>query len=445
MRPNAWKGTLLAKEALRPYLLRWLYYPLFPAARPAFFTNCWRYPNSAFPTALTPGVCALLPEPAREPDLLFLPMTDWHVRTQRTQQLALAFAQAGHRCFYVNPYLGRQFPRVYFRDRAPRVSMLAPGIAEVHLRLPREPVIHHRLPTRGERRRVVDALASLVQAGGVRRLVQIVSLPFWWEIASELKSLLGCPVIYDCHDLLEGLQGVMPQVADHEPGLFQLCDRAVFSSQPLMDSKLAQFPWLQAKSLLVRNAAAAGGFAAEAGVPGCPSRAQAGKVIGYMGALDHWFDVPAVREAARRRPGWEFVLLGRVESRSLLALRGLPNVKFLGEVRHSELPRHLARFDVALIPFLRNELTVAANPIKLYEYFSFGLPVVSARLPEVEMFGDLVYLAGDPGQFAEQVERAACEEDPSLRRRRMEIAQRESWAGRARQFQEAFELLLEAS
>ena len=79
MRPNAWIATLLAKEALRPYLLRWLYYPLFPAARPDFFTDCWRYPNSAFPTALTPGVCALLPEPAREPDLLFLPMTDWHV------------------------------------------------------------------------------------------------------------------------------------------------------------------------------------------------------------------------------------------------------------------------------------------------------------------------------------------------------------------------------
>jgi hypothetical protein len=101
--------------------------------------------------------------------------------------------------------------------------------------------------------------------------------------------------------------------------------------------------------------------------------------------------------------------------------------------------RGQAQFDLGLIPFLRNELTLATNPIKLYEYFSHGLPVVSTRLPEVGLFGDLVYLADDPESFAAQVERAAEETDQSLRERRIAIARQESWACRAEELLQALD------
>jgi hypothetical protein len=90
------------------------------------------------------------------------------------------------------------------------------------------------------------------------------------------------------------------------------------------------------------------------------------------------------------------------------------------------------RLHVGLIPFQVNDLTRAANPIKLYEYFSAGIPVVSTRLPEVEPFGDLVYVADDADSFAELVGAALTENSEDDRRmRRVGVAASETWEHRA--------------
>ena len=54
--------------------------------------------------------------------------------------------------------------------------------------------------------------------------------------------------------------------------------------------------------------------------------------MGYLGAIENWFDGEAIRTAAVARPGWRFVLGGRIESGNLRALQGLPNVEFAGEI-----------------------------------------------------------------------------------------------------------------
>jgi glycosyltransferase involved in cell wall biosynthesis len=432
-------ADLLASEFLRPYSTRWLYFGLLGRPRPAYLTDCWRYPWSPFPSA---AARSLFARPPRGPDLLFLPMTDWHARTQRTQHLALALAAAGHRCFYLNPHLGFEFPGVCGLHRGHRISVLAPQLFELHLRLPREPVIHHRLPTLRENKILADGLRHVAQVSKDVGLVQVVSLPFWLDVSLALREAFGCPIVYDCHDFLGGFSRVARQVVERELELFRHCNLALFSSQPLMDAKLEQLPWLRGKSLLIRNAAGAGDCASAEERPQAATGPHPSKRIGYAGALDHWFDVAAVSEAARRRPEWEFVLIGRVEDPAVLQLGELPNVKLLGEVPYSELRVHLAGFDVALIPFVRNELTVAANPIKLYEYFGYGLPVVSSNLPEVRMFGDLVYISRDARDFAEKVEAAAAERDPSARRRRIAVASHETWTARALALQAAFARLM---
>ena len=60
-----------------------------------------------------------------------------------------------------------------------------------------------------------------------------------------------------------------------------------------------------------------------------------------------------------------------------------PNIHILGPKPFSELPAYTQFFDVAIIPFIVNELTIAVNPIKLREMLAAGCPVVSTALPEV--------------------------------------------------------------
>lgn len=421
------------KEILRPRYLKWVYFRLFPEARPAYFRECWSYPEADVAGWAERRV-------GEDPDVLWLPMTDWHARIQRTQHLARALAAAGQRNFYLNPHLGREFPYPYGAQRSVRHLEIEPGIIETHVHLKREPVFHQRRLDAEEIQAVTEAVAMLVEAAGSRRLVQVLSFPLWLETARELRERFGAPIVYDCHDLLSGFPLVARPLVEAEEEVFEAADLVVFSARRLWEVHVGARPELAERAVLVRNGVE------ESWVGGTGDPAKADKVVvGYAGALDYWFDAEALREAARHHPEWTFVLLGRVEDERLRQMLGAErNIRFGGEVPHRELRGRLEEFTVGVIPFLRNELTLGTNPIKLYEYFSRGLPVVSADLPEVAAYGDLVYLYRGPQEFVEQLERAVAEADAELRERRRAVAAQETWTKRAGELREAFRSLLAA-
>ncbi len=107
--------------------------------------------------------------------------------------------------------------------------------------------------------------------------------------------------------------------------------------------------------------------------------------VGFIGLIDDWVDLGLIRDVALANPGADVVLIGaaRVATESLSAI---PNVRLLGRKPFAKLPAYLAHFDVALIPFEISELTLAVNPIKLREYLSAGVPVVTTALPELVPF-----------------------------------------------------------
>ena len=53
------------------------------------------------------------------------------------------------------------------------------------------------------------------------------------------------------------------------------------------------------------------------------------------------------------------------------------SIHYTGQVAYAELPAHLAGFDVAIMPFARNEATAFISPTKTPEYLAGGKPVVS--------------------------------------------------------------------
>lgn len=362
---------------------------------------------------------------------LFWPMSDWHFRRQRGQHLARALAGMGHRCYYFNPHLGRQFAAVYWFERGPLFSTVAPNILELHVRLPREPVYHHRLLHGRESARIaadLDAIAGCESAP----VIQIVTLPTWMEAAELLRRRHGWPILYDCHDLIEGFSNMAPEIAAAERQSLERADRVLFSSQYLADLRLRDAPGVKKHSLL-RNAVDSSWL--EAGAISNARKPGDRPVIGYFGALDQWFDTEAVAYAARRRPEWTFRLIGAIASQDVANLGRLPNVQLPGEMPHSKLAAALSGFDVAIIPFRVLELTLATNPIKLYEYFSQGKPVVSSALPEVEAYGELVYIFDTAESFEQKLADAINENDPQRVQRRIDAASRETWDRRARELQ----------
>ncbi len=155
-------------------------------------------------------------------------------------------------------------------------------------------------------------------------------------------------------------------------------------------------------------------------------------VLAWVGTIHSDLDLSPLVYAARSMPQWDFLLLGRRERNPYLRrLARLPNVKLLGRVPQMELPDYLSRCQV-LLNFLRlDDEDGDAIPMRLYEYLSTGLPIVSMVWPDqVEPFPDVVYSAHTAEEFLTLCAHAM-EEDPSfVRARRQSHGQAASWANR---------------
>jgi len=166
-------------------------------------------------------------------------------------------------------------------------------------------------------------------------------------------------------------------------------------------------------------------------------------LIGYYGALAEWFDYGLVERVAAMRPDWNFLLIGpdyddsmRERGQDLLAL---PNVSWIGPRSYDTLPAYLNLFDVGMIPFVINEITLATSPLKLYEYFAGGKPVITTRMPECEAHS-IVQIVNDAEEFAQALDVALERgKDPGYRARARQLGVDNSWRSRARTVAEILE------
>jgi GT2 family glycosyltransferase len=160
-------------------------------------------------------------------------------------------------------------------------------------------------------------------------------------------------------------------------------------------------------------------------------------IVGYFGAIASWFDYDLMYRVATSRPQYSFVLIGAlgleeaVIGKEITRFRHLPNVFLLGHKDYSELPSYLAHFDVCIIPFVINQLTRAADPVKLYEYLSQGKPVVSTAIPAPSDRAELLYITKDAEDFVRNLDRAISEPDGRLKQRRISFASQNTWRARA--------------
>jgi len=150
-------------------------------------------------------------------------------------------------------------------------------------------------------------------------------------------------------------------------------------------------------------------------------------IIGFFGLVSSWVDVPLLLQIALRYPASTIVIIGK-SAVDLACIREFPNIVWLGEIPYSMLPLYARAFDVGLIPFIVNDLTLASNPLKLLEYLALGIPVVSSDLPEVRRFEPLVYVAKDHESFIALVGRALSDGSSRRSMERRTKAMEYSWS-----------------
>jgi teichuronic acid biosynthesis glycosyltransferase TuaH len=160
-------------------------------------------------------------------------------------------------------------------------------------------------------------------------------------------------------------------------------------------------------------------------------------IIGYFGSLAAWVDYGLLLALAEARPEFEVVLIGPKLDGSSGALAQRPaNLHVLPAIAYSELPRYGAWFDVCIVPFVINDITLATSPLKIFEYMAMAAPIVSTALPECRKYASIL-IGEDPVDFIRKVDLALdSRDDPALRRLRLDEAKTNDWAIKAIEIEE---------
>lgn len=158
--------------------------------------------------------------------------------------------------------------------------------------------------------------------------------------------------------------------------------------------------------------------------------------LGWVGSLHPQVDYGLIAELARRRSDWNFILVGQVISfdderakAERTDCETLPNVHFLGGKEIDEIPDYVANMDINLMCYrLSDQMWIKAGyPLKLHEYLAVGHPVVSADVPSVRPFANVVRIAHDTEGWLAAIEDALDRGGVGTSEQRRLIASENSW------------------
>lgn len=290
----------------------------------------------------------------------------------------------------------------------------------------------------------VDRLNAALLAGSIRYFARRARLtrPILWTFLPNTVGVVGrlgeSRVIYHCVDEYSAFAGVSREALRRmEQELVRRADLVLTSSEKLAEERRPLNPRTHFVSHGVDVAHFGQALAPTVTPPSDIARFPR-PVIGFFGLIAEWIDAELIREIALRRPSWTIVMIGKATV-DTTALRALPNVHLLGQKPYATLPAYCRAFDVGLIPFRVDALTVRANPLKLREYLAAGLPVVSSDLPEVRKYAGLARLATGVDGFLSAIEDTLTERGDSATRARVAAMAHESWEARVEQISELIE------
>jgi teichuronic acid biosynthesis glycosyltransferase TuaH len=160
-------------------------------------------------------------------------------------------------------------------------------------------------------------------------------------------------------------------------------------------------------------------------------------ILGYFGNIERRIDYDLLIKVVELNPDKSFVFAGPVVEEFIpAALRDLKNVYFIGRIPYNEMPSVIKAFDVALIPFKKDEVSSTIFPLKLFEYLGAGKPVVATdfNLDLREFTQNEIEYCADFISFDKAINRALADDEPISKMRRIAIAAENSWDKRLAEF-----------
>lgn len=305
-------------------------------------------------------------------DLICFSHLRWEFVFQRPQHLISRFArEAGNRAgrvfFWEEPYFDASGePSLELRtDTESGVLVARPHLAQ-------------NLSAEAVNSALKALLDELIASRQVEDLTVWYYTPMMLGFSEHLQPRL---VIYDCMDELSLFKGAPPELHERERMLFERANLVFTGGQSLFEAKREQHPDVHA-------------FPSSVDVPhfeqarflgdDCGDQMEIPHPrIGFCGVIDERMNLELLDGIAAARPEYQFIMIGPVVKIDDATLPSRPNIHYLGGKSYKELPRYIAGWDAAMMPFAHNDSTRFISPTKTPEYLAAGRPVVSTSIRDV--------------------------------------------------------------
>ncbi len=298
-------------------------------------------------------------------DLVCFSHLRWDFVWQRPQHLLSRFAREGRVFFLEEP--------IFEPGGVARLELSQRGCVWVGV-----PHLPEGMDEAEVRAAQVGFVDELLAAHKVRDYVLWYYTPMALPFSRHLTPLA---TVYDCMDELSAFRDAPTALELLEQELLRRADLMFTGGQSLFEAKRHQhrrvyaFPSSIDREHFVR---ARGPLKAPADQVDIPRPR-----LGFYGVIDERMDVDLVTGLAETRPDWQIVMVGPVVKIDPESLPRRPNIHYLGGKTYDELPAYLSGWEVALMPFARNESTRFISPTKTPEYLAAGRPVVSTSIRDV--------------------------------------------------------------
>jgi glycosyltransferase involved in cell wall biosynthesis len=295
------------------------------------------------------------------------------------------------------------------------------------------------------RSRTLDRLSTHLRAWEIRRALDRLDwrnrvLYVWNPHFINLAGKLGEDLcVFHCHDYYPafhrpGTTGWSAALADWRR-MLQAAD-VVFASSEAILREIA--PIRTQDVYLVENGVPYDRFqqALSQALPPDIARIPEPRV-GYIGRINRKVDLAVLGAIAKARPDWSVVLMGpltgwsQAHQAAFDEFRRLPNAYYLPGRDPAQVPVYMKALDVGLMTYvLEDTWTPYGFPLKMFEYFSLGKPVVSADLPSIRKYAPLVKIVNEPHAWVPAIEQALQDRDPAAARQRQDLARQNDWMAR---------------
>jgi len=123
--------------------------------------------------------------------------------------------------------------------------------------------------------------------------------------------------------------------------------------------------------------------------------------LAYIGPVTDRLNLRVLESLLTARPDWQFLHFGAVKCLSL------PNVHVMAWRPPEKVQDFIEQIDVGLMPYdCYSNKNFHCMPLKVFDYFSMGLPVVSTPIVNLWEFSDTIYFGDDTGELCRAIQSA---------------------------------------